>query len=115
MYCAMRTCWHDNEWIKLFLLSFSLVESSHLVNTRESSWESDHLFAQVGIMFNGAGFVESLLPGGPAHSSQKIEKGDQIVKVDGNKVVGTTNLSNAITGNDIPGSKVTFTIQHNSV
>lgn len=66
-------------------------------------------------MFNGSGFIESLLPGGPAYASRKIEKGDQIVKVDGNKVVGTTNLSNAITGNDVPGSKVTFTIQHYSV
>ena len=69
---------------------------------------------QVGLMFNGAGIVESMLPGGPAHASQKIDKGDRIVQVDGNEVVGS-DLLTAITGSDVPGSVVDFTLEKRKV
>ncbi len=72
------------------------------------------LLQQVGIMFDGKGFVQFMLPGGPAHASRKIVKGDQIIKVDGMKVSGN-GLLQAITGSDMPGSFVTFTIQKESV
>ena len=65
-------------------------------------------------MFNGVGMVESMLPGGPAHASQKIDKGDRIVQVDGKKVVGADLLA-AITGSDVPGSIVNFTIEKRKV
>lgn len=65
-------------------------------------------------MFNGAGVIESLLPGGPAHASRKIEKGDKILMVDGAQVFGSSLLQ-AITGSDEPASVVTFTIQKPSV
>lgn len=65
-------------------------------------------------MFNGAGIVESMLPGGPAHASQRIDKGDRIVRVDGNEVVGA-DLLTAITGSDVPGSVVNFTIEKRKV
>lgn len=65
-------------------------------------------------MFNGVGMVESMLPGGPAHASQKIDKGDRIVQVDGKKVVGVDLLA-AITGSDVPGSVVNFTIEKRKV
>jgi C-terminal processing protease CtpA/Prc len=72
------------------------------------------LLQQVGIMFDGMGFVQFLLPGGPAHASGKIVNGDQIIKVDGIQVDGN-GLLQAITGSDMPGSSVTFTIQKPSV
>ena len=72
------------------------------------------LLQQVGIMFDEMGFVQFLLPGGPAHASRKIVNGDQIIKVDGIQVDGN-GLLQAITGSDIPGSSVTFTVQKPSV
>ncbi len=72
------------------------------------------LLQQVGIMFDEMGFVQFLLPGGPAHASAKIVNGDQIIKVDGIQVDGN-GLLQAITGSDIPGSSVTFTVQKPSV
>lgn len=65
-------------------------------------------------MFNGAGIIESLLPGGPAHASRKIDKGDKILEVDGSQVLGNS-LLRAITGCDTPGSFVSFMIQKPSV
>jgi S1-C subfamily serine protease len=65
-------------------------------------------------MFNGAGIIESLLPGGPAHASRKIDKGDKILEVDGSQVLGNS-LLRAITGSDMPGSVVCFRIQKPSV
>ena len=65
-------------------------------------------------MFNGAGVIESLLPGGPAHASRKIDKGDKILMVDGEQVFGS-NLLQAITGSDEPASVVTFKILKPSV
>ena len=58
--------------------------------------------------------VESMLPGGPAHASQKIDKGDRIVQVNGKRVMGVDLLA-AITGSDVPGSVVNFTIEKRKV
>ena len=69
---------------------------------------------QVGLMFNGTGCIESMLPGGPAHASRRISKGDRILQVDGKTVVGGSLVA-AITGSDIPGSVVTFTLEKSTV
>ena len=75
-----------------------------------SSLPSSTSTTTVGVMFDAQGVVESILPGGPAHTSRKIEKGDQIIQVDGVEVSGE-DLLHAITGSDLPSSVVTLTVR----
>lgn len=53
--------------------------------------------------------IDNMVVGGPAYASQKLSKGDVIVKIDG-RSVDQDNLLTHLIGADVPGSKVTITI-----
>ncbi|EKX46190.1 hypothetical protein GUITHDRAFT_138319 [Guillardia theta CCMP2712] len=58
----------------------------------------------VGIMLTGC-IIENLVVGGPAYNSQKLSRGDKIVKVD-DKAVNSDNVASELVGSDQPGSEV---------
>ena len=74
----------------------------------------------VGIVFEN-NTVAMMVPGGPAYKplnsgglqGQRIDKGDQIVKIDG-KEVTSGNLIPLLRGRDVIGSPVTVEIQNES-
>lgn len=53
--------------------------------------------------------IDNMVVGGPAYGCQKLEKGDVILKIDG-QPVNQDNLLSYLIGNDTPGSKVAITI-----
>ena len=62
----------------------------------------------VGMMLKGC-IVDSLVVGGPSYNSRQLDRGDVVVKVDG-EVVDNDTILNALIGNDVPGSEVLLTI-----
>jgi len=60
--------------------------------------------ATVGLMLSGTK-VDNLLIGGPAMECGHVQKGDRILKVDGQAVDGN-NVDTMLLGNDVPGSLV---------
>lgn len=63
-------------------------------------------FAQVGLLLQGC-TVDQLVVGGPAYNSGELDKGDEIVRVDG-VAVDTDTLLKTLIGADAPGSTVTL-------
>lgn len=53
--------------------------------------------------------VDYLVPGGPAHLCQQLDKGDEITAVNGIQV-GQEDVSDAIIGSDQPGTIVELSI-----
>ena len=49
--------------------------------------------------------VDHVVAGGPAHSTQLMEPGDEIIAV-GNQMATSENIHDLLIGNDIPGSTV---------
>ena len=75
----------------------------HLTTSRE----------QVGVMFRG-NIIESMVVGGPAFNCQQLDRGDELLLVDG-EVVTDANRNTLLIGKDIPGSAVTLTVKKASV
>jgi len=64
-------------------------------------------------MFKGS-HIESMVVGGPAFNSQQLDRGDELILVDGQTVTeGNRNL--LLIGGDVPGSQVTLTVRKPSV
>ena len=60
------------------------------------------------------GIQESMVVGGPAFNCQQLDRGDELLLVDG-QVVTDANRNTLLIGKDIPGSAVTLTIKKASV
>ena len=58
----------------------------------------------LGIGLRGL-LVDYIIPGGPAHLSEQLEKGDQIVTID-RTPVGPDTITKQIMGNDMPGTPI---------
>ena len=56
--------------------------------------------------------IAYVVPGGPAHLSQRLGKGDVILAVDGLKV-DSSNVADHLQGSDAIGSKVLLTVRQN--
>jgi hypothetical protein len=63
----------------------------------------------LGIVLNGTR-VDATVPGSPAHVCGMIDKGDELVMVDGHKVTAVTAMP-ALRGSDSPGSVVTLVLR----
>ena len=64
-------------------------------------------------MFHG-NMIESMVVGGPAFNSQKLDRGDELTRVDGERVT-EGNRHKLLVGNDVPGAVVTLTVKKQSV
>ena len=60
--------------------------------------------ATVGLMLAGL-YIDNMVVGGPAHNSQRLSKGDVLVRVD-DVEVDCENLHDMLVGSDVPGSLV---------
>ena len=65
--------------------------------------------ATLGVMFHG-NIIESMVVGGPAFNCQKLDRGDELLCVDGTDV-DDSNRNRLLIGKDVPGSSVTLTVQ----
>jgi len=63
-------------------------------------------------MLNGA-TINNMVEAGPAFNSKQLDKGDVILKVDGEEVT-LDSCPDALIGNDMPGSCLTVTVQKGS-
>ena len=54
--------------------------------------------------------IDNMVIGGPAYNSDRLEKGDTIVQVNG-KPVSAEELPDMLIGDDIPGTSVVITVQ----
>lgn len=61
---------------------------------------------QVGMMLMGC-TIENMVLGGPAYNSHELDKGDIILKVDGEQV-DQDSLLPALIGSDVPGEATTL-------
>lgn len=68
---------------------------------------------QIGLMIQGLR-VDNTVVGGPAYSSQQMQKGDEILKVDNKAVTSGDSVSKALQGSDTPGSIVTISLKKKS-
>ena len=59
----------------------------------------------VGIMLNGK-IIENMVVGGPAYNTRQIERGDEIMLVDGQEAHSVHELQALLRGDDAPGSSV---------
>jgi len=57
--------------------------------------------------------IEHIVVGGPAHHCRQLDKGDIILKVDGDEMT-LESCPVALIGCDIPGTLVTLTVQKES-
>ena len=64
--------------------------------------------SQVGIMFQGT-MIDSVVFGGPAHSTQKLSRGDFVTMVDGVPATDR-NLTDLLSMNDRPGVSVSVVV-----
>ena len=64
--------------------------------------------ATVGVMFHG-NIIESMVVGGPAFNCQELDRGDELLRVDGQPVTDQ-NRHMLLIGSDLPGSQVTLTV-----
>lgn len=64
---------------------------------------------QVGMMLSGL-MIDGMVVGGPAFVSHQLDRGDEIVRVDG-VTVTTDDFQEKIIGVDIPGTHVTVTVR----
>lgn len=55
-----------------------------------------------------------MVVGGPAFNSQKLDRGDELTRVDGERVT-EGNRHKLLVGNDVPGAVVTLTVKKQSV
>ena len=53
--------------------------------------------------------INNCLVGGPAYNSRKLDAGDVITGIDGNRVTAKTIFA-ALIGDDVPGSNVTLDV-----
>ena len=65
--------------------------------------------ATVGVMFHG-NVIESMVVGGPAFNCQQLDRGDELLQVDGQPVT-EANRHRLLIGKDLPGSQVTLTVR----
>jgi hypothetical protein len=65
--------------------------------------------ATVGVMFHG-NIIESMVVGGPAFNCQELDRGDELLRVDGQPVT-EQNRHRLLIGSDLPGSQVTLTVR----
>lgn len=68
--------------------------------------------ATVGMMLVGTK-LDNMVVGAPAFNSQKLRKGDQLLKVDDTDVEGE-DLHDLLIGSDVPGSFVRITVMRNN-
>ena len=66
--------------------------------------------ATLGLRIYQGQRVDYVVPGGPAHLSQMLERNDEIIAVDGMEVYPET-MQDAIIGDDVEGSVVTLTVR----
>ena len=64
-------------------------------------------------MFKG-NIIESMVVGGPAFNCQQLDRGDELLLVDG-EAVTDANRNLLLIGGDVPGSAVTLTVRKTSV
>ena len=57
--------------------------------------------------------INNMVEGGPAFNCRQLDKGDIILKVDGEEVT-LESCPEALIGSDMPGSSVTVTVQKGS-
>jgi C-terminal processing protease CtpA/Prc len=65
---------------------------------------------QIGIMFDGVE-VNSMAFGGPAHKTGMLQKGDAVVKVNGEAVSNKFELHSALKKTEMPGMLVVLTVR----
>jgi C-terminal processing protease CtpA/Prc len=68
----------------------------------------------VGISFEesyGKMTIINLMVGGPAFNSKQITKGDEVLAIDGMRDLRGHQISDALKGSNIAGTKVTLTIK----
>ena len=65
--------------------------------------------ATVGVMFHG-NIIESMVVGGPAFNCQELDRGDELLRVDGQPVTEQSR-HRLLVGSDLPGSQVTLTVR----
>ena len=63
----------------------------------------------VGMMLNGC-VIDSLVVGGPGYNCGQLDRGDVILKVDGDTVT-KDDILDALIGADVPGSEMSLTVQ----
>lgn len=72
---------------------------------------SDHASkATVGLMLSGVR-IENLVIGGPAYVSGKLDKGDEIIRIDGAECETIERLHALLRGSDVPGSSLLVTVK----
>ena len=94
--------------IELIVLSLQQMEIEHLNDHRAVTAATAG--TTIGISYDeGDRRVTAVMVGGPAFNSKRVFKGEEIVAVDGRKVIGS-ELMTLLKGSDKPGSAVELTL-----
>ena len=76
---------------------------------RDDTWTLSAQPTALGIVLNGTR-VDVTVPGSPAHACGKIDKADELLMVDGQKVSAQTAMA-ALRGSDTPASVVSLVLR----
>jgi hypothetical protein len=77
---------------------------------QESQRSYPQFITTIGLRIYHGQKVDYVVPGGPAHLSNMLQRNDEVIAVDGMEVFPDT-IQDSIVGNDVDGSMVTLTVR----